>query len=454
MIAGDNRKLGVLRLSIPTDPAEQKYSDLYLEIYNQVASQEKSLNSLISTKTTVSKKVDEPELRFPEFTGKWKSFYLSEVLKERNEQRVQDENFPLVSFTVEKGVTPKTERYDREALVVGDKVAKKYKVTYFGDLVYNPANLKFGAIALNLYGTAVFSPIYVTFEVSKKHNNFFIINSITRYDFLQRLLMFQEGTVYERQAVKPKVLLAHTCKLPSLDEQQKVGNFFKEIDKKINHLEKTLTVTKDLKEALTFQLFTNSPSYPRLRFSGFSGKWLSSTLSKFLKVPKQEKVKLQSIDQLITVKLQLKGVVPSSRYNIDPKSNTQYYKRKAGQLIYGKLDFFNRAIAIIPPEFNGRITTKDVPSFDIKNIDSKFLLENIGRESFINSKLKFGNGGRKAKRISESDFLSFEIYTPSLEEQQKIGNFLTEVDQLISAYQRSLDQHKKLKKALVQRMFV
>jgi type I restriction enzyme S subunit len=103
-----------------------------------------------------------------QYTYAWEQQDLSKVLKERNIQIPQSEEYPLVSFTVEKGVTPKTERYEREQLVVGDKSSKKYKVTKLNDIVYNPANLKFGAIARNKYGNAVFSPIYVTFEVNSE----------------------------------------------------------------------------------------------------------------------------------------------------------------------------------------------------------------------------------------------------------------------------------------------
>ena len=48
------------------------------------------------------------------------------------------------------------------------------KITKLNDLCYNPANLKFGVICLNKYGSAIFSPIYVTFEISEIYNCDFI----------------------------------------------------------------------------------------------------------------------------------------------------------------------------------------------------------------------------------------------------------------------------------------
>ena len=150
-----------------------------------------------------------PELRFAGFADDWEDCKLEEVLRERNNQQSQSLENPLVSFTVEKGVTPKTDRYEREQLVVGDKSSKKYKVTVLNDIVYNPANLKFGAISRNKYGNAVFSPIYITFVVNNDVTTpEFIEMFVTRNDFIKRALKYQQGTVYERQSVSPADLLS------------------------------------------------------------------------------------------------------------------------------------------------------------------------------------------------------------------------------------------------------
>ncbi|KAE8127724.1 restriction endonuclease subunit S [Bifidobacterium tibiigranuli] len=161
----------------------------------------------------------------------WEQRKLGDLLEERNSQRSQSNSYPLVSFTVENGVTPKTDRYQREQLVRGDKAAKKYKVTYLDDIVYNPANLKFGAISRNAYGRAVFSPIYVTFRVKDKQTvPRFIEGYVKRDDFIKYSLRFQQGTVYERQSVSPDSFLGLPIPLPSIDEQRQIGAFFASLD--------------------------------------------------------------------------------------------------------------------------------------------------------------------------------------------------------------------------------
>lgn len=141
----------------------------------------------------------------------WSKHKISEFLTERNEKVIPNPSIPLVSFTVEKGVTPKSKRYNREFLVKDDK--KKYKITKKNDIVYNPANLKFGAIARNKFGNAAFSPIYVTFIT--KLNPVFTEFLVRRKDFIKLALKYQEGTVYERMAVKSKDFLSLKIYLPN-----------------------------------------------------------------------------------------------------------------------------------------------------------------------------------------------------------------------------------------------
>lgn len=197
-----------------------------------------------------------PEMRFDGFRDEWEEKALGSILEEKNIQHPQSKEYPLVSFTAEKGVTSKTERYDREQLVRGDKINKKYKATEMNDIVYNPANLKFGAIALNRYGKAVFSPIYITFVVNKNiaYPNY-VEKFITRTDFIKYSLRYQQGTVYERQSVNPEALLSMKIPLPSKEEQLKIGNLFDKLEEDIDLLLKKIEALKSLKKSLLQKMF-------------------------------------------------------------------------------------------------------------------------------------------------------------------------------------------------------
>ena len=246
-----------------TDYSEQeKIASFFKQLDDTIALHQRKLDLLKEQKKGYLQKMfpkngaKVPELRFAGFADDWEDCKLEEVLRERNNQQSQSLENPLVSFTVEKGVTPKTDRYEREQLVVGDKSSKKYKVTVLNDIVYNPANLKFGAISRNKYGNAVFSPIYITFVVNNDVTTpEFIEMFVTRNDFIKRALKYQQGTVYERQSVSPADLLSMVLYLPGKAEQEKIGSFFKQLDDTIDLHQRKLDLLKEQKKGFLQKMF-------------------------------------------------------------------------------------------------------------------------------------------------------------------------------------------------------
>lgn len=184
----------------------------------------------------------------------WEFIKLKNILKERKLLSTKSKNYPLVSFTVNDGVTPKTKRYEREQLVRGNVDNKKYKVTKLNDIVYNPANLKFGAIGRNKFGNAVFSPIYITFE-AHDIDIIFLETLLTDPNFIKKSLKYQQGTVYERQSVSPKDLLNMKIIYPPYDLQLKFGHLFGSIQKKIDLEQRKLDQLIKFKNFLLQNMF-------------------------------------------------------------------------------------------------------------------------------------------------------------------------------------------------------
>lgn len=190
------------------------------------------------------------KLRF-DYDDEWKVIKLKSILKERKEYTDNLEVYPHVTLSKD-GIYLKNERYNREFLVKDKN--KKYKVTHIGDICYNPANLKFGVITLNKFGSAIFSPIYVTFEVSgadKEYISYFL----TRPDFINKVRRYEEGTVYERMAVKPSDFLNEEIQLPSFKEQKQISSLLKSIDNKIYNIGYKCEKVNLFKKGLLQQMF-------------------------------------------------------------------------------------------------------------------------------------------------------------------------------------------------------
>ena len=72
---------------------------------------------------------------------------MGELILEIAEFTSRRNNVPLYSLTIEDGVSPKTDRYERNFLV--KKEGDNFKVVHPDDFVSNPMNLRFGAIGYN-----------------------------------------------------------------------------------------------------------------------------------------------------------------------------------------------------------------------------------------------------------------------------------------------------------------
>ena len=240
----------------PTLEEQEKIASLFSLIDNKISIQEEKVDALKVYKKGMMQKIFSRELRFKDDDGRdypeWKNIRLSEVLKERKTYSQKNEGLEHVTLSKD-GIYGKGERYNRDFLVVTDD--KKYKITRLGDICYNPANLKFGVICRNDYGEAIFSPIYVTFEVKSEADSEYMGAYLSRWDFINRVRKYEEGTVYERMAVKPEDFLRFEINLPTIEEQKKIKGFFNKIDEKVKFEEEKLNRLNEYKKGLLQQMF-------------------------------------------------------------------------------------------------------------------------------------------------------------------------------------------------------
>ncbi|NJH79253.1 restriction endonuclease subunit S [Staphylococcus agnetis] len=100
-------------------------------------------------------------------------------------------------------------------------------------------------------------------------------------------------------------------------------------------------------------------------------------------------------------------------------------------------------------------SSSDVPTLNLdKNkISESYFMNYISRESYYKKKESFSSG-TGSKRIHEDTLLTFDIMLPSIVEQERIGEFLDKLDNLIKTQSTKLDYLKQRKQALLQKMFV
>ena len=177
---------------------------------------------------------------------------LKYILKERKNYTIKDGILPHVTLS-KNGIEEKTERYNRDFLVKSKD--KNYKITKIYDLCYNPANLKFGVICLNTYGSAIFSPIYVTFEINHKFNPLYIGYYVTQQNFINSARKYEQGTVYERMAVAPEDFLKMNIWVPNKHIQDKFSTILISMDTKLKKENEKLKKLEALKKGFMQNMF-------------------------------------------------------------------------------------------------------------------------------------------------------------------------------------------------------
>lgn len=296
------------------------------------------------------------------------------------------------------------------------------------------------------------------------HNNFFKVD----YDKFETSKMFLYYLLTSNDIQKEIIIRAGNSTIPdlnhsdfysiktsvpALDEQTAIGALFRALDDLLARYKDNLTNYQSLKATMLSKMFPkDGQTVPEIRLDGFEEEWGKDTLEPYLT---ESRISGDTglTAKKITVKLWGKGVIEKEE-KYAGSSNTQYFIRKGGQFIYSKLDFQNQAFGIIPNELNGYQSTLDLPTFDIQNIDSKFLLEYVMRREFYEYQGLIANGSRKAKRIHPEDFLVMPVRIPSIEEQQAIGAYFSNLDNLINSHQEKISQLEILKKKLLQDMFI
>ena len=248
-------------IMVPRYAEQQQIGAFFKNLDHLITLHQRKLEKLKLVKKSMLEKMfpkngsSVPEIRFNGFTDDWEQRKLGDVLERRIEQRQQSEEYPRLAFASGQGVIPLSERKtnNREQLTK-DEYTKKYLVTELNDIVYNPANVKYGAIDRNKCGRGLISPIYVTFTTNEISG--FIERIVTSHDFQQRSLRFEEGTVTKRQSVNPEDLVTLDILVaPKREEQQKIATYFDNLDRLITLHQRKVEKLNILKKSMLEKMF-------------------------------------------------------------------------------------------------------------------------------------------------------------------------------------------------------
>ena len=249
------------------------------------------------------------------------------------------------------------------------------------------------------------------------------------------------------------------CIPESIEEQSAIGTLFRTLDDLLGSYKDNLANYQSLKATMLFKLFPKAgQTVPEIRFDGFEGEWelleINDLADDFQsggtpktnvqeywdgEIPWIQSSDLET-DCLFEIKVQKsiseKGLKKSSA-KIIPKDSIAVVTRVG----VGKL-------AVMRHEY---ATSQDFLS--LSNLKSNieftaYLLYRLLQKEVTQLQ------GTSIKGITKVELLSEKVLIPSLSEQQAIGTYFSNLDNLIAAHQEKISQLETLKKKLLQDMFI
>lgn len=407
-----------------------------------------------------------PKLRFLGFNGEWEEKYLKDCLEERNEQYPENEEYPLMAFIADKGVSPKGERYDRSALVK-DASNKKYKRTEFGDFIYSSNNLEAGSIGLNSYGKACISPVYSIFKSKDGVDPSFMGALLTQKTFISEMVKYRQGVVYGQWKIPEKDFLGIKVSVPTFTEQKKISSCLSDIDKLIAAQDEKVAALKEQKRGLLQQFFPEEgETLPRLRFPEFDGEWtehslgdIGNTYSGLSGKTKEDFEKgdskfitFMNVLNHVRVDTSILGVV-------SVKDGERQNRVEYGDMLFNTSSETPEEVgfcAVLDSIMDNNVYLNSFCfgyRFKDMNKYQPVFLAYYFRSDYGRDLMRKLAQGITRYNLSKEYFNKAVVKFPSFEEQEKIVNCLTELDKIIDSESSIVGILKEYKKGLIQQLF-
>lgn len=281
----------------------------------------------------------------------------------------------------------------------------------------------------------------------------YYMNSGSFHDKLLPLMQGTKVTSISKSALQGMSILRPA----DLEEQRQIGTYFRTLDRLITLHQRKCETLQKLKKSMLQKMFPkNGSCFPEIRFAGFTDAWEQRKFSDFT-FPAGERNK-DDLDLEPFAITSNQGFIAQSEAHDDfgymkDVDRKMYIVVKPNSFAYnparinvGSLGYYEGAENVIVSSLYEVFQTAEY-------VDDKFLKHWFKTKAFQDW----------IERLQEGSVRLYFYYDklcecimsmPSVEEQRKIGAYLDKIDNLITLHQRKLETLKKLKKAMLQKMFI
>ena len=396
----------------------------------------------------MEKELKAPKLRFPGFTDDWELRKFSELYNKSSEKNDG-------SINIDKNITVATMQFKPDITVSSEDYLKTYYTFKVGDIAFEGHHSKdfmFGRFVENDIGDGIVSHIFAVFRPIEDYDLYYWKYAIHNESIMRPVLSKSTKASTMMHDLVTNDFLNESILVPSLDEQKKIGAYLNNLDNLITLHQRKLDTLKKLKKGFLQKMFPkNGESVPEIRFPGFTDAWEQR---KFGDVFNEYSEKKHPELPALTI-IQGTGTIlrdeSDRKLQYDKASLVNYKLVNKDDLIVhlrsfeGGLEKANSE-GIVSPAYH---------IFHGENTDTRFYYPFFRSRRFIDVLLKpHVYGIRDGKSIDIEGMKTISIPVPSYEEQEKVGDFIEKLDNLITLHQRKLDTLKKFKQGMLQQMFI
>ncbi|WP_270338917.1 restriction endonuclease subunit S [Leuconostoc citreum] len=381
-----------------------------------------------------------PQIRFQGFTDDWEERKLGEVTTSYSGGTPSAGNASYYQGDIPFIRSGEINSSTTELFLTEEGLSNSSaKLVEVGDILYALYGATSGEVGISKINGAINQAV-LAIKPTEGYESQFIMQwlKLQKQKIIDRYLQGGQGNL------SGSIVKALCLEFPNLEEQQKIGAFFKQLDDTIALHQRKLDLLKEQKKGFLQKMFPkNGARVPELRFEGFTDDWEERKLG-----------------EIFDYEQPTKYIVQSTEY--DHTFNTPVLTAGKSFLLgyTDEISGIKKATVENPVVIFDDFTTGSHYvdfSFKIKSSAMKLLSLNDNSDNFyfmfnILKNIKYVPQSHERHWISK--FSEFEIYKPSQEEQKKIGSLFKQLDDTIALHQRKLDLLKEQKKGFLQKMFV
>ncbi|MFR0603052.1 restriction endonuclease subunit S [Limosilactobacillus mucosae] len=269
-------------------------------------------------------------------------------------------------------------------------------------------------------------------------------NSIQDHDYIyytfQNLNLSHYAQIGSLPSLNAGELKNVNIVLPDQNERSKVSQLFLNLDRTITLHEEQHRQLEQLKKALLQKMFADETGYPALRFKGFTEKWEQRKLGETV-------VNIVAGGDINKAELLSKGKYPVYANALTNNGIVGYYA--------SQYRIAAPAVTVTGRGDIGIAKARDInftPVVRLLAISSQH--NNYFLENLINTHRSFAES-TGVPQLTVPQLSNYKLYFPQkINEEVFIGKLFKKMDHLTTLHQHKIDNLKRLKRALLQKMFV